>query len=85
MVGREEDNGLPGYGRKPRLLLNDRQVQLMLRDIREFGYADLTFREVREIANQVALGEHSTEDPVALIIAQQIDEAVETVREVKGE
>lgn len=59
-----------------RLLLTDRQVNIVLKDLHEFGYKKLTFEEVRTIADQIAAGTWNYEDVVARIIVNQIDEAV---------
>lgn len=64
---------------KKRILLENRQVEIVMKDLIEFGYSKLTFDEVRKIANQIANGTHNTSDPVARIICGQIDEAMEMV------
>lgn len=46
-----------------------------MRDMIDFGY-DVTFKAIRNIADQVAEDTHSKADPIALIMARQIDEAV---------
>lgn len=65
---------------KRRLRLDDRQVRIFIRDMEEFGYP-LTFKEARRIADEVADGTHSESDPVALILCQQIDEAMEAAQQ----
>lgn len=65
---------------KKRHRIDDRQCRLFMNDIREFGY-QVTFEEVRRIADEVAEGRHSMGDPVARIMARQIDEAFEAVSE----
>jgi hypothetical protein len=66
---------------RKRVLLNDRQVRLFLKDMHTFGYTNLTFEETRRIADEVAAGTHSMEDPVARLMARQIDEAMEAIAE----
>ena len=66
--------------KKKRLLLNDRQCRLFMRDIMEFGY-DVTFEEIRRIANEVSDGTGSDSDPVAMILARQIDDAMDAANE----
>lgn len=70
--------------RKPaepkRVLLTDRQCHIAVTAIREFGYP-VDFSEIRKIADEVAAGTHSMSDPVARIIASQIDEADEMRKE----
>lgn len=60
---------------KKRLLLDDRQCRIFLKDMIEFGYATLTFQQVRKIADEVAAGEYSETNVIALFMCQQIDEA----------
>lgn len=60
-----------------RIRLNDRQCHIFLRDMKEFGYTNLTFKEVRKIADDVASGTFNESDVVARIMVKQIDEAVE--------
>jgi len=66
---------------KRRYRINDRQCLIVLKSLREFGYTDLEFPEVRQIADEVAAGTFSQSDPVARIIASQIDDADEMRRE----
>lgn len=65
---------------KPRLKLNDRQCRIFLKDVREFGYTNTTFDEIRKIADQVADGTASTSDPIAIILCKQLDEIEEIKR-----
>ena len=58
-----------------RILLTDRQCRLFLGDMKEFGYKDLTFERVREIADRVHAGEDLSTNVIAAIMCRQIDEA----------
>lgn len=62
-----------------RIKLTDNQCRLFQNDMLEFGY-DVSFAEIRRIANQVADGTYSETDVVARIMAKQIDEVVELRR-----
>jgi hypothetical protein len=66
---------------KRRYRIDDRQCRIALKALHEFGYTNLEFPEVRRIANEVADGTFSEADPVARIIASQIDDADEMRRE----
>jgi hypothetical protein len=66
---------------KRRYRIDDRQCLIALKALREFGYTNLEFPEVRRIANEVSDGTFSESDPVARIIAGQIDDADEMRRE----
>jgi hypothetical protein len=66
---------------KKRILLTDRQCRLFLADCHEFGFTDVTFSEVREIANQVAEGTHDNADVIALFMCSQMDEAKRGTKE----
>ena len=56
--------------------LTDRQCRMFLKDAREFGYSNLTFEEVRELADQIYNGDKMT-DVVGILLERQIDEALE--------
>lgn len=60
--------------------LTDRQCRLFLKDAKEFGYPSLTFEEVRKIADQVADGTYKKTDVIAIMMKDQIDEAMELSR-----
>ena len=60
-----------------RPLLDDRQCRLFLKDMRGFGYDRLTLADVVRVANLVHRGKHSQTDVIAVIMAKQIDEALE--------
>ena len=55
-------------------LLTDRQCRIFLKDIQEFGY-DVTFEEIRQLANDYAAGKEMT-DVVGIIMQRQIEEAL---------
>jgi hypothetical protein len=57
-----------------RYWLTPKHCQTYRKAMREFGY-DVSLAEVERIAKEVAMGTHSLEDPVALILVKQIDEA----------
>lgn len=63
---------------RPRL--NDHQCRLFLKDAKEFGYSSLTFEEVRKIADQVADGTYRKADVIAIMMKDQIDEAMELAK-----
>lgn len=63
-----------------RLLLDDRQCHVFMRSMIDFGYPSLTFEEVRWIADQVHAGTHSETNVIAVIMCQQIDEAMASKR-----
>lgn len=68
---------------KKRILLTDRQCHIFLKDMREFGYSNLTFDRVRKIADDLSKGIENT-DVIAKIMAKQIDEAAEMTKARKN-
>lgn len=68
---------------KTRLLLTDSQCCKFYKDMRTFGYK-VTIDQIRKIAADVALGEYSETDPIALILVKQIDEATEDAAALKA-
>lgn len=56
--------------------LTDRQCKLFLRDIREFGYPDVTFDDVRVQADRIADGKDVSDNVIGVILRKQIDEAM---------
>jgi hypothetical protein len=56
-----------------RYRLTDRQCRLYLNDMQEFGYTNLTFEEVRAIADLVADGKPNRNDPVAIHLCDTLD------------
>lgn len=68
-------------------LLTDRQCWIFLKEMREFGYPNLTFEEVRATANEL---HESTKiirgDVIAVIMKQEIERAVAAAKtNAKGE
>ena len=64
---------------KERLRLTDRQCEIFRKDMIDFGYK-VSSVEVRRIADRVADGTYKRDDPVAIILCKQIDEATEARR-----
>jgi precorrin-4 methylase len=64
---------------RPRLRLTDRQCEIFRKDMIEFGYK-VSKADVRRIADQVSEGTYKQDDPVAIIMRKQIDEATEARR-----
>ena len=67
---------------RTRPLLTNRQCGLFMNDIIGFGYP-VTFDEIRRIANEVHAGTNATDDPVAMIMCKQIDEALDAIEEAR--
>lgn len=65
---------------KKRTKLTDRQCRVFLKSMREFGYPDLTFESVRKTADCVHEGTYNEKDVIAVIMAEQIDSAMERRR-----
>lgn len=63
-----------------RTRLTDRQCRLFLKDAKEFGYPSLNFDEVRKIADQVADGTYRKTDVIAIMMKDQIDDAMELAK-----
>lgn len=59
-------------------LLTDQQCNLFLKEMRDFGYPSLTFKEVRETANELHAGIGPIRgDVIAVIMEQQMEAAME--------
>jgi len=61
-------------------LLTDSQCHRFLKELREFGYPQLTFAEVRKAADAIHNGTNSDTDVIAVIMRKQIVEAVEDMQ-----
>lgn len=62
----------------PRPLLTDHQCQLFLKDMQDFGYVDLTFTQVRYLADRYYVGHDiAAGNAVGGFLQHQIQEAEE--------
>jgi hypothetical protein len=61
-------------------LLTDSMCRKALKDLRGFGYENLQLEEVKEAARQISLGTDSNTNVIAVILRQQIEQAVEDTR-----
>ena len=58
-------------------LLTDRQCRMFLKDIREFGYPDVTFDCVRNLADDIHAGKDVKSNAIGIMLHQIISEVME--------